>query len=93
MHKNRIIIALGILILLLTYYFNFTPSTKKFLIGLSAVAIVVLAFMIERKGFFSLQWRNKNTTTSVARTYVEHDGNKNVVSETEVISVTNSAKE
>jgi hypothetical protein len=75
MHKNRIIIILGIFILLLASYLNFTPSTKRFLIELSAAAIVVLAFLIERKGFFSLQWRKKSTTTPIARTYVEHNGN------------------
>lgn len=93
MHKNRIIIALGVLILFLNYYFNFTPSTRRFLIGLCATAVVVLAFLIERKGFFSLQWRRKNTITSVAHTYIEHNGNKDVIVETEVASVTDSVKE
>jgi len=74
MHKNRIIIILGILIFFIPQS-GFTPSTKVFLIELLAAAVVVLAFLIERKGFFSLQWRKKNTTTAVAHTYVEHNGN------------------
>lgn len=73
MHKNRIIIVLGILIFFISQ-FGFTPSTKAFLIEFLAAVIVLLAFFIERKGFFSLQWRKKNTTTPVAHTYVEHNG-------------------
>lgn len=65
----------------LVEYLNFTPSTRKFLIELSAVVIVVLAFMIERKGVFSILWHKKNTVTPVARTYVEHNGAASPVSD------------
>ena len=73
MHKNRIIIFLAILIFFIPQL-GFTPPTKAFLTELLAAIVVVLAIFIERKGFFSLQWRKKNTTTPVARTYVEHNG-------------------
>ena len=73
MHKNRIIIALGILIILMQES-GFEHSTKTFSILVFAALIVVLAFMIERKGFFSLQWRKKSTVTPVAKTYIEHNG-------------------
>lgn len=73
MHKNRIIIVLGILIFFIPQS-GFTPQTKAFLIEFLAAVVVILAFFIERKGFFSLEWRKKNTTTPVARTYVEHNG-------------------
>jgi hypothetical protein len=74
MHKNRVIIVLGILIFFIPQS-GFTPSTKVLLTELLAAAVVILALFIERKGFFSLQWRKKNTVTPVARTYVEHNGN------------------
>jgi hypothetical protein len=77
MHKNRVIIILGILIFFIPQS-GFTPSTKTFLIEFLSAAVVILAFFIERKGFFSLQWRKKNTTTPVARTYVEHNGNASI---------------
>jgi len=73
MHKNRIIIILGILILFMPEL-GFTPSTKKFLIQLFAAIVVILAFLIERKGFFAILWHKKNTITPVARTFVEHNG-------------------
>ncbi len=73
MHKNRIIILLGILILLLPEL-GFTPSTKKFLIQFFAAVVIVLAFLIERKGVFSIWWQKKDNITPVARTYVEHNG-------------------
>lgn len=78
MHKNRVIIVLGILVFFIPQS-GFTPSTKVFLIEILSAALVILAFMIERKGFFSLQWRKKNTTTPTARTYVEHNGSTPVV--------------
>ena len=53
---------------------GFTPQTKSFLIEFLAAAVVILAILIERKGFFSMEWRKKNTTTPVAHTYVEHNG-------------------
>lgn len=94
MHKNRIIIILGIFIFFLASgYLGFTPNTKRFLIEISSAAIVFIALFIERKGFFSLQWRKKNTTTSVAHTYIERNGNKNIIDETDIISVTNSSEE
>jgi uncharacterized membrane protein len=74
MPKNRIIIILAILIFLVPRWSGFTPSTKVFLIELLAVVIIVLAFLIEKKDFFSLLWHKKNTTTPVAHTYVEHHG-------------------
>lgn len=77
MHKNRVIIVLGILIFFIPQS-GFTPTTKVFLIELLSALVVILAFLIERKGFFSLQWRKKNTVTPIARTYVEHDGNSNI---------------
>jgi hypothetical protein len=83
MHKNRVIIILAILIFFIPQS-GFTPSTKVFLIELLSGIVVILAFLIERKGFFSLQWRRKNTTTSVARTYVEHNGSP-VGTETTVV--------
>jgi len=74
MHKNRVIIFLAIIIFFIPQS-GFTPTTKYFLTEFISAAVVILAFMIERKGFFSLQWRKKNTTTPVAHTYVEHNGN------------------
>lgn len=73
MHKNRIIIIIGIIIFFIPQS-GFTPTTKVFLIEVLAALVVILALFIERKGFFSLQWKKKNTTTPVARTYVEHNG-------------------
>lgn len=78
MHKNRVIIVLGILIFFIPQS-GFTPSTKVLLTELLAAAVVILALFIERKGFFSLQWRKKNTVTPVARTYVEHKGNTTTI--------------
>ena len=74
MHKNRIIIILGIFIILFAGWFNFPPDTKKYLIEIFAAIIVILAFLIEKKGVFSLDWRKKNPVTPVASTYVEHNG-------------------
>jgi len=79
MHKNRIIIVLGILVIFIPQS-GFTQFTKISLTEILSAAIVILALMIERKGFFSLQWRKKNTTTPVAKTYIEHNG---AVSDTE----------
>ncbi len=73
MQKNRIIIILGLFIVILPEL-GFTPSTKKFLIQAFAALIVILAFMVEHKGVFSMQWRKKNPVTPVANTYVEHNG-------------------
>jgi lysophospholipid acyltransferase (LPLAT)-like uncharacterized protein len=73
MHKNRIIIVLAILIFFIAQS-GFTPSTRAFLIEFLSAVIVFLAFFIERKGFFSILWHKKHTTTPVARTYVEHNG-------------------
>ena len=88
MHKNRIIIILGIIIFFMPQS-GFTPSTKTFFIELLSAAVVVLAILIERKGFFSLQWRKKNTITPIAHTYVEHNGNAT----TPVVSAVNSGVE
>lgn len=73
MHKNRIIIILAILIFFIPQS-GFTPSTKTFFIEVLSAIVVILAILIERKGFFSIQWKKKNTMTSAARTYVEHNG-------------------
>ena len=73
MHKNRIIIILGIFLFFIPQL-GFTPGTKNFLIEFLSALVVFLAIFIERKGFFSLQWRKKNTTTPVAKTYIEHNG-------------------
>ena len=73
MHKNRIIIVLAILIFFVPQS-GFFQNTKIFLIEVLSALIAILALMIERKGFFSLQWRKKSTTTPVAKTYVEHKG-------------------
>lgn len=77
MHKNRIIIFLGILIFFIPQS-GFTPTTKFYLIEILSAIIVFIAFFIERKGFFSVQWRKKNTVTPVAKTYVEHNGSASV---------------
>ncbi len=53
---------------------GFPPDTKKYLIETFAALVVVLAFLIEKKGVFSLEWRKRNPTTPVASTYVEHNG-------------------
>ena len=73
MHKNRVIIVLGILIILLSDS-GFPPSTKSYLIQASAVLVVILAFLIEKKGVFTLNWHKKEPVTPVASTYVEHNG-------------------
>ena len=73
MHKNRIIIILGILILLLPEL-GFTLPNTFLLIQFFAAIVIILAFMIERKGIFSILWSKKNTTTPVAKTYIEHNG-------------------
>ncbi len=62
---------------------GFTPGTKKMVIQVSAAAVVLLAIMIERKGFFSLEWRKKNTVTPTAKTYVE----SKIVSDEHYVSV------
>jgi hypothetical protein len=77
MHKNRLIIVLGILIFFIPQS-GFTPTTKVFLIELLSAIIVVLAIMIERKGFFSILWHKKSTTTPVAHTYVDHNGTSSI---------------
>jgi hypothetical protein len=73
MHKNRIIIVLGILIFFIPQS-GFPPSTKVFLIEFLVAIVVILALLIERKDFFAVLWHKKTTTTPVAHTYVEHNG-------------------
>ncbi|HAO64992.1 TPA: hypothetical protein DCQ44_03365 [Candidatus Taylorbacteria bacterium] len=53
---------------------GFTPSTKVFLIKLLAAVVVILAFIVERKGILPMWLQKKNTVTPVAQTYVEHNG-------------------
>jgi len=74
MHKNRIIIILGIFIILIEGWSGFTPDTKRHLVEIFAAIIVILAFLIEKKGVFFLDWHKKSPVTPVASTYVEHNG-------------------
>jgi hypothetical protein len=72
MHKNRIIIVLGLLIFFLAEgLLGFEPTTKRYLIEALSLIIVVLAFLIERKGVFFLHWYKKDPVTPVASTYIE----------------------
>ncbi len=77
MHKNRIIIILAILIFFIPQS-GFTPSTKVFLTELLSAGIVILAILVERKGFFSILWHKKSTVTPVAHTYMDHNGTPSV---------------
>ena len=83
MHKNRVIIILGIFIILIEGWSGFTPDTKRYIIEIFAALIVVLAFLIEKKGVFSLDWHKKSPVTPVASTYVEHNGAVTVTPEVE----------
>lgn len=73
MNKNRLIIILGIFTILIAGS-GFPPITRQYLIQIFAAFTVILAFLIEKKGVFSLDWHKRNPVTSVAKTYVEHNG-------------------
>ncbi len=73
MHKNRIILILGIFLILIPES-GFEPGLKKFLIQVIGFVVIILAFLIERHITISLHWRRKNTVTPTATTYVEHNG-------------------
>ena len=62
---------------------GFPPYTKKYLIETFAALVVVLAFLIEKKGVFSLEWRKRSPVTTVASTFVEHNGTSAVTSNIE----------
>jgi hypothetical protein len=73
MHKNRIILILGIFLILIPES-GFEPGFKKLATQVIGFIIIVLAFLIERHINISLHWRRKNTVTPTATTYVEHNG-------------------
>ncbi len=76
MHKNRIILILGLFLILIPES-GFEPGVKKFLIQAIGFVVIVLAFLIERHITISLHWRRKNSVTPTATTYVEHNGAMN----------------
>ncbi len=73
MHKNKLILLLG-LIVAVTPYSGFPWDVKRILIAGMGVSIAILAFLVERHIKISFHWPRKKSGTTVATTYVEHDG-------------------
>jgi 4-amino-4-deoxy-L-arabinose transferase-like glycosyltransferase len=73
MHKNKLILVLGIIVAALPYS-GFAWNTKKILIAIVGLLIAVLAVLVERHIKISFHWPRKRSQSSTATTYIEHNG-------------------
>lgn len=73
MHKNKFILALGLIIAVLPYS-GFSWETKKILIAIAGILVAIFAVLVERHIKISFHWPRKKTMSPTATTYVEHNG-------------------